>query len=129
VALLEQRMAMVETETTLYLAPLHQPGVGAALVIYHCREMQTETTAALAAAVHINLLPAPDFLTLMPLEEPATLPMFPHHKAAMAALEKVLLLTLAAVVVVARPLLERLEQLRLAVMAAAALHPPLAGAA
>ena len=122
-------MAMVETETTLYLAPLHQPGVGAALLIYHCREMQTETTAALAAAVHINLLPAPARHILILLAELVILLMFLHRRAATVALEKVLFRILALVVVVARPLLERLEQPRLAVMVALVRHPPLAGAA
>jgi hypothetical protein len=120
VALLEQRMAMVETEITLYLAPLHQPGVGAALLIYHCREMQTETTAALAAAVHINLLPAPARHILILLAELVILLMFLHRRAAMAALEKVLLLTLAAVVVVVLLLLVEMEPVRLAVTVAQA---------
>jgi hypothetical protein len=92
----------------------------AALLMSRCREVQSEIMVVLAAAAHINLPPAPEFLTLMPLEEPATLPMFPHHKAAMAALEKVLLLTLAAVVVVVLLLLVEMEPARLAVTVAQA---------
>jgi hypothetical protein len=129
VALLERRMAMVEMETTPYLAPSHQPAAVAALLMSRCREMQTETTAVLAAAAHINLPPAPALHILILLAVLVTLQVLLHRREATVALEKVLLRILALAVVVVRPLLERLEQLRLAAMVALVRHPPLAGAA